>query len=244
MNPPSTPIAFESVPTWTSTRPCRPKWSTVPAPPVPSTPEACASSIIMIAPCRSATSTSAGSGAMSPSIENTPSVISSCRRPGRACSPRRSASAWSASLCSNTLISARESRAPSMIDAWFRRSHTITSCLSRIAATVPAFAVKPDWNISASSACLKLGEPALELTVQRHRAGDRAHRTRAGAELARGLRRGGVHPRVVRQSEVVVRREVDHVATVEPRAGAGGSLEGPRLQQQPLLVELGEPCFR
>ena len=90
---------------------------------------------------------------MSPSIENTPSVTSNCRRPSDLLSCR-SASAWSASLCSNTLISARESLAPSMIDAWFRRSLTITSCLSRIAATVPAFAVKPDWNISASSACL------------------------------------------------------------------------------------------
>ena len=41
------------------------------------TPEACASSTIMIAPWRSATSTRSGSGAMSPSIENTPSVMSS-----------------------------------------------------------------------------------------------------------------------------------------------------------------------
>src|SRR4030065_150187 len=40
MNPPSTPIAFESVPTWTSTRPWSPQWSTVPEPPAPSTPEA------------------------------------------------------------------------------------------------------------------------------------------------------------------------------------------------------------
>ena len=41
-----------------------------------------------------------------------------------------------------------------MIDAWFSRSLTITSSFSKIAATVPAFAVNPDWNISASSACL------------------------------------------------------------------------------------------
>jgi hypothetical protein len=41
-----------------------------------------------------------------------------------------------------------------MIDAWFSWSETITSSLDRIAATVPAFAVNPDWNISASSACL------------------------------------------------------------------------------------------
>ena len=42
-----------------------------------------------------------------------------------------------------------------MMEAWFSWSLTITSSLVRIAATVPAFDVKPDWNISASSACLK-----------------------------------------------------------------------------------------
>ncbi len=41
-----------------------------------------------------------------------------------------------------------------MIEAWFNRSETITSSFDRIAATVPAFAVKPDWNIRAESACL------------------------------------------------------------------------------------------
>ena len=41
-----------------------------------------------------------------------------------------------------------------MIDAWFSRSETITSSFVRIAATVPAFDVNPDWNISAASACL------------------------------------------------------------------------------------------
>src|SRR3989304_5665570 len=42
-----------------------------------------------------------------------------------------------------------------MIEAWCSRSLTITSASSKIAATVPAFAAKPDWNISAASACLK-----------------------------------------------------------------------------------------
>ena len=56
-----------------------PKWSTVPRPLRPSTPDECASSIIMMAPCRSAISTSAGSGAISPSIEKTPSVMRSLR---------------------------------------------------------------------------------------------------------------------------------------------------------------------
>ena len=68
-----------------------------------------------------------------------------------------------------------------MIDAWFSSSETITSSFVRIAATVPAFAVNPDWNISASSACLNVGEPPLELTVQRHGAGDRANRARCPA---------------------------------------------------------------
>ena len=90
---------------------------------------------------------------MSPSIEKTPSVINSCRRPGFAVSVRRR-SASAASRCSNTLISAFDRRAPSMIDAWFNRSLTITSSGPRIAATVPAFAVNPDWNSRAASACL------------------------------------------------------------------------------------------
>ncbi len=42
-----------------------------------------------------------------------------------------------------------------MIDAWFSWSETMTSSGDRIAATVPEFAVKPDWNISAASAPLK-----------------------------------------------------------------------------------------
>ena len=94
---------------------------------------------------------------MSPSIENTPSVTSNCRRPGAAVSSS-SASAAFTSLCGNTLISARDRRAPSMMDAWFSWSETITSSLDRMAATVPAFAVNPDWNISAASACLKFAK--------------------------------------------------------------------------------------
>ena len=42
-----------------------------------------------------------------------------------------------------------------MIEAWLRRSDTITSSFARIAATVPEFEVKPDWNIRAASECLK-----------------------------------------------------------------------------------------
>jgi len=51
----------------------------VPRPLRPSTPDECVVVHIMIASCRSAAATSSGSGPMSPSIENTPSVISSLR---------------------------------------------------------------------------------------------------------------------------------------------------------------------
>jgi len=42
--PPTTPIALDKVPIEKSTLPCRPKWSTVPLPLSPNTPEPCASS--------------------------------------------------------------------------------------------------------------------------------------------------------------------------------------------------------
>src|ERR1019366_7970309 len=61
------------------TRPSRPKWSMVPRPLRPSTPEACASSTIIMAPWRSAAAVKPGSAPMSPSMENTPSVINSLR---------------------------------------------------------------------------------------------------------------------------------------------------------------------
>src|ERR1017187_5085178 len=103
------------------TRPSRPKWSMVPRPLRPSTPEACASSTIIMAPWRSAASVKPGSAPISPSMENTPSVISSLR-PGTASSSLRIFSGAAASLCGNTWILARESRQPSMMLAWFNSS--------------------------------------------------------------------------------------------------------------------------
>ncbi len=61
-----------------------PKWSTDPRPLRPSTPEAWASSTIMMAPYFSASAASLSTGPMSPSIEKTPSVITSLW-PGLSC---------------------------------------------------------------------------------------------------------------------------------------------------------------
>ena len=107
-----------------------------------------------------------------------------------------------------------------MIDAWLSSSETITSSRDRIAATVPAFDVNPDWNISAASAPLNAANrrsssrcsdmvPAIVRTAPA-----------AGAERGGRLRRRLLEPRVGGQPEVVVRREVDDVAAVEPRPGS------------------------
>ena len=45
---------------------------------------------------------------------------------------------------------------------------------------------------------------------------------------------------MVRQPQVVVRRQVDDVAPVEPGACARRALERPRMQQQSLLAQLRE----
>src|SRR5665647_1818684 len=137
-----------------STRPSTPPWSMVPRPLRPSTPEACASSTIIMAPWRSAASVSPGSAPISPSMENTPSVINSLR-PGTESSSPRIFSAAEASLCRNTWILARERRQPSMMLAWFSSSLTMWSSGPRIAATVPALAAKPDWKTTQASTFLK-----------------------------------------------------------------------------------------
>jgi hypothetical protein len=80
---------------------------------------------------------------MSPSIENTPSVISSFL-PGSFLMLVNCSSACATSLWRKTRIFAFESRAPSMIDAWFSASEMMKSSLPSTADTVPALAAKPD----------------------------------------------------------------------------------------------------
>src|SRR5207245_658085 len=72
--PPSPPSALLRVPICTSGRPSSPKCSTVPRPVAPMTPVPCASSTTTVTPACSATLSSSGSGARSPSMLNTPSV--------------------------------------------------------------------------------------------------------------------------------------------------------------------------
>ena len=88
----------------------------MPRPLRPNTPDECASSTIIMQLYFSAKSHNAGSGAMSPSIEKTPSVMISLW-PFQSAFSCRMRSQSATSLCLKTLIVALESRAPSIIDA-------------------------------------------------------------------------------------------------------------------------------
>ena len=64
---------------------------------------------------------------------------------------------------------------------------------------------------------LEVGEPALELHVDAHRSGDRAHRSGSDTEVLDGFERAGTQTGMRRQSEVVVRGQVDDLSAVEHR---------------------------
>ena len=74
MYPPRLASDFEKVPMMTSTLSSSPKWLAVPRPPSPMTPRPWASSTMTRAPYFDASSQISGSFAMSPPMENTPSV--------------------------------------------------------------------------------------------------------------------------------------------------------------------------
>ena len=206
-------MAFDNVPTWTSTLPWALKWSTLPRPLRPRTPEAWASSTIMMAPYFSASAASLATGPMSPSMEKTPSVMSSLW-PGSFCNSFSSSSAWATSLWRKTLIFARDRRAPSMMLAWFSSSERMKSSLPRMAETVPALAAKPDWKTTQASTFLKAAILFFQLHVDAHGSGDGAHGAGADAVLLRGGDGGLAQLGVVAQAEVVVAGEVDDLAAV------------------------------
>ena len=76
-------------------------------------------------------------------MEKTPSVISSFL-PGSFLTLASCSSACAMSLWRKTRIFAFDSRAPSMIEAWFSASEMMKSSLPSTAETVPALAAKPD----------------------------------------------------------------------------------------------------
>ena len=148
--PPHAASDLEKVPIRRSTRSSTPSSSAVPAPRAPSTPAPCASSTISRAPKRSQSSATSCSGAMSPSIEKTPSTTTSTPPPSPAA--RSSArSSLSMRLWRKARSLARESRQPSRIEAWSPLSATTVSPGARIVPSVPTLAWWPVVKTSASS---------------------------------------------------------------------------------------------
>ena len=106
-----------------------------------------------------------------------------------------------------------------------------------MAETVPALAAEAALKHDDGFDVLERGEPPLELHVQLHRAGDGAHRARAGAVLAHGVERRLAQLRMRRQAEIVVRREIDDRLVIEGRVRALLALEDAQLAIEALLLQ-------
>ena len=84
---------------------------------------------------------------------------------------------------------------------------------------------------------LERGQPAFELHVDVHGAGDRAHRAGPDAEPPDRVEGPFAQPRVRRQPEVVVRGEIDDLTMIERRLVALLAFEDTELAVQALLLE-------
>jgi hypothetical protein len=138
--------------TTTSGSPASPAAKTAPRPSGPATPNPWASSTRRTAPCSLQAACSSRRGAVSPSTEKSDSTTTRARSSARFASSLATASG---SLCGVTATRARDSRAPSMIEAWFSASDTIRSPRPASAVRTPTFARYPEENTRADSAPAK-----------------------------------------------------------------------------------------
>ena len=136
-----------------------------------------------------------------------------------------------------------------MMLAWFSSSEMMASslrCDGRDRAGVRReSALEDDGRLHV----LKLGQPLLELLVDRHRPDDRPHRPRARAPLLDGLDRRLLQLRVVRQAEIVV--GLERLTTSLAVDGDPPALRRLHLDERPvemLLLErvdlLAEPVLK
>ena len=109
---------------------------------------------------------------------------------------------------------------PSMMLAWFSSSEKITSSLPTSAGMVAEVGGEAGLEGDGRLDALEGRQPPLQLEVQRHRAGDGAHRRRADAVLVDGLLGRLDQARVVGQAQVVVGAEVEHAAGRRRQPGA------------------------
>ena len=185
MKPPHEASDFENVPMRRSTSSSTPNSSQAPAPRSPSTPTPCASSTIRRAPCsrQSAGHVAAAARGRPPSRRR--------RRPRRARRRRRTRarssidSSLSSRLWRNGRIRARDIDTASRIEAWSPESQmTVSPGRQQRAdrAGVGQVAGREDERVLGAH---PVGELALELEVERHRAVQEA---RAGERRCRSAR--------------------------------------------------------
>ena len=205
-------------------RPWRSKWSTVPRPLRPE--DARRVGIVdhrPLASYRSATSQMSGSGAMSPSMLKTPSVMTRMRRyaplgaaVGRA--SRSTRSRPSTSLCGKT---ARDGLGqPDAVDDRGVVELVADDQVALAGDGRDDAAVGREAGLEGQRRLdvLEGRQPSLELLVQLHRARDGAHGAGPDAQIADGRERRLDEVGMRGQAEVVVRREADDRASVHRRA--------------------------
>ena len=91
---------------------------------------------------------------------------------------------------------------------------------------------------------LEGGDTPLQLQMERHRARDRPNRARAHAERADGLDGRLLELRMGRQPEIVVRGEIDDLASVEPRPRKLLPFEHAERPVQTVALQLSDRVFQ
>ena len=200
-----------------STSSVMPKWAAVPSPLGPSTPRAWASSSASAAPYFRATRTSAGTSAMLPSIEYTPSttIIEPLPEPFR--SMRRSRLAEVAvvealGLAVGHLGAVDDRGVVQLVEV----DHLAAADEPGDQAEVGGVAGRED---EAGFLAQELGQGVLELLVQVERAVQEPAAGAARAVAAEGPAGGLEHLRMVGQAEVVVRPQHDPLLAVDDDDG-------------------------
>src|SRR5712692_4815514 len=103
----------------------------------------------------------------------------------------------------------------------------MTSCLPRMAATVPEFAANPDWNMMAASAPLNAANLRSSSVCR---------------DMVPAIVRTAPDPAPYRaaEPEVVVRRQVDDLAPIEPRSCLLLVLQHSRMKGRAGFVQLAQ----
>ena len=84
---------------------------------------------------------------------------------------------------------------------------------------------------------LEFGQPSLELHMNRHRAGDGADRSGSDAPPLERVECLLLEPRVCRQAQIVVGRQIDDVAAVDGCPGRLRIVQDAQLTVQPLRLQ-------